>query len=63
MVYLIRILLIGMIIYLIIRMFVRYFAITEDSGHESGPERKKPPESKKISRKTGEYIDYEEVDK
>jgi len=63
MTYLIRIVLIGLIIYLIIRMFARYFAITKDSGHESGTDNKNTPDKKKISRDTGEFIDYEEVDK
>ena len=63
MVYLIRIILIGLIIYLIVRMFVRYFTITDDHGHESGPDKKNNADGKKVSKDTGEYVDYEELDK
>jgi len=62
MVYLIRIILIGLIIYLVVRMFVRYFEITGDTGQESGQNGKNTPDKKKVSKETGEYIDYEEVD-
>ena len=63
MTYLIRIILIGLIIYLIGRMFVRFFEISKDSGHESGQDKKNTTGSKKISKDTGEYIDYEDLDK
>ena len=62
MTYLIRIILIGLIIYLIARMINRYFAISKDSGDESGQDKKNTSGKKKISKDTGEYIDYEELD-
>jgi len=62
MTYLIRIVLIGLIIFLVIRMFARYFEITKDSGQVSGGDKKNNQGKKKISKEIGEYIDYEEVD-
>ncbi len=58
---LIRYLLIGLIIYLIIRSFIRYAA--EDNQpvrHDPGNQTKR---NKKVSKEIGEYVDYEEVDK
>ena len=63
MTYLIRIILIGLIIYLIARMVNRYFEISKDSGDESGQDKKNTSGRKKISKDTGEYIDYEDLDK
>jgi hypothetical protein len=57
---LIRFILIVIIIYLLVRSFVRYFAEndTSDLDHES----QKNSKSGGVSKKVGEYIDYEDVD-
>jgi hypothetical protein len=62
MVYFIRIILIGLIIYLVVRMFSRYFDITRDPDQVSGQNGKNNPDTKKVSKETGEFVDYEEVD-
>jgi hypothetical protein len=60
---LIRYILVGLIVYMIIRSFIRY------SNEEESPKLKKDPDNssnittKKISKEVGEYIDYEEIDK
>lgn len=62
MILLIRVILVSMIIYLLIRSFVRYFAEEEDKHQvreRKYSEEKKP---KGVSKELGEYIDYEEVD-
>jgi hypothetical protein len=58
---LIRYFLIGLIIYLIIRSFIRY-GMEDDQPvrHDQGNQTKR---NKKVSKEIGEYIDYEEVDK
>jgi len=62
MILLIRFILISLIIYLIVRSFVRYNQTGDETQHNSAPQDKKV-KSKKISREIGEYVDYEEVDK
>ena len=59
---LIRIVLIGLIIYLISKIFARYFEITKDTRHESEHEKGNTSGRKKISKDTGEFVDYEEID-
>ncbi|OFY64366.1 MAG: hypothetical protein A2V64_06980 [Bacteroidetes bacterium RBG_13_43_22] len=61
MILLLRIVLISLIIYLLVRSFARFFQ-GEDERSEVRDD-KKPSEIKKVSRDTGEYVDYEEVDK
>jgi hypothetical protein len=61
MILLFRFILISLIIYLLVRSFVRYFH--EESESREVPEDKKHPDIKKISKDTGEYVDYEEIDK
>jgi hypothetical protein len=56
----IRVLLICLIAYLIVRSFANYWK--EEKLSEPKPE-KKDHENKKVSKKIGEYVDYEEVDK
>jgi len=58
---LVRILLIGLIVYLIIRSFIK-------QGEENNPDRplgksegNGKPEIRKISKSVGEYVDYEEL--
>jgi hypothetical protein len=61
MVILIRIFLVSLIIYLIIRAFSQYGGAKEEYRHED--DSGKGNSSRKISRKTGEYIDFEEQKK
>ena len=61
MILLIRIGLICLIGYLIARSFAKY---GEDGAKSSEPEsriKKEETPSKKISKKVGEYVDYEEI--
>ena len=57
---LIRIILIGTVIYLIFKSFADY-ARTPEEEHRTEP-RKPENKIKKISKEVGEYVDYEEVD-
>lgn len=58
---LLRIFLIGLIIYLLFRSFFRYFNTGEES--REAHEEKGSADIKKISKDVGEYVDYEEIDK
>lgn len=58
---LLRYLLIGLIVYLIARAFVK-FGDGQDKGKNSFKRSDKQP-GKKISKEVGEYIDYEDVKK
>jgi len=60
MILLLRIILVGVIIYLLVRSFTRYFR--EEEGKRQEPENKNSAAIKKISKKTGDYVDYEEID-
>jgi hypothetical protein len=60
---LIRYILIGIIGYLIIRSFINFGKVGNSSAKIRQPEKKDKVHSKKVSRKTGEYIDYEEIKK
>jgi large-conductance mechanosensitive channel len=60
---LIRFLLVSLIVFLIVRSFIRH---GEEARHETrvnGPEKKSNIINKKVSKEVGEYVDYEEVDK
>jgi flagellar biosynthesis/type III secretory pathway M-ring protein FliF/YscJ len=57
---LIRFILVVIIIYLLVRSFVRYFA--EEGVSHSDQEHKKETKSNGVSKEVGEYVDYEEVD-
>jgi hypothetical protein len=59
---LVRILLVCLIIYLIIRSFSRYGEEMDELNQKKGPDNKNFRINKKISKEVGEYIDYEEVD-
>jgi large-conductance mechanosensitive channel len=60
---LIRFVLVSLIVYLIIRSFMRFGEKNEPSSHISEQEKKSKVNSQVVSKKIGEYIDYEEVDK
>lgn len=59
---LIRFVLISIIIYLLVRSFVRYFQGDDSSvnEHERGSTNKTKQGG--VSKEVGEYVDYEEVD-
>jgi large-conductance mechanosensitive channel len=59
---LIRFVLITIIIYLLVRSFVRYFEDKDTSDHEHENGREKNSKSKGVSKEVGEYTDYEDVD-
>jgi hypothetical protein len=60
---LVRYILILMIVYLLVKGFVRSFYLedTPDQNQDNRAKKKEPV--RKISRNVGELIDYEEVDK
>lgn len=60
---LIRFALVGLIIYLIVRSFQRYGETAEASQPKTEPDQSSKPNSKKVSKEIGEYVDYEDVDK
>jgi hypothetical protein len=59
---LIRYILIGLIIYLIVRSFIR-LGEEENPPGRSEPEKKSKISRKSVSKAVGEYIDYEEIEK
>jgi hypothetical protein len=58
---LIRIFLIGLIVYLLVRSFMRFGEEAVQGKDYSKPETGGKPETKKISKNVGEYVDFEEV--
>lgn len=58
MVLLLRVFLIGLIIYLLTRSFFMYGRSDKDQEQVGNKSKK----DKKISKDTGEFVDYEEVD-
>jgi hypothetical protein len=62
MILLIRFVLIVVIIYLIIRSFIRFFQDQPVEEHKRGQHRETKEKSKGVSKEIGEYVDYEEVD-
>jgi hypothetical protein len=60
---LIRFILVSLIVYLIIRSFMRLGQSEEPTIRRSEPEKSSKGADKKISKEIGEYIDYEEVKK
>lgn len=62
MTYLIRFILVGIIIYLLVRSFVRYFAELETEERKPEQDNGKQEKAKGVSKEIGEYTDYEEVD-
>lgn len=61
--FLIRYLLIGLIVFLIVRAFRNFGQATEQSGKMKEPHDPKKPDVKKVSKSIGEYVDYEEIKK
>ncbi len=59
---LIRLALISLIIYLIIRSFVRFAVGDRPSTRGPEPDNSGKNKEKGVSKDIGEYVDYEEVD-
>lgn len=57
-----RFILICIIIYLLVRSFVRFFAEQISSSNEVFEEKRRKSKKSGVSKEIGEYIDYEEVD-
>lgn len=51
-----------MIIYLLFRSFIRYFAEEEDARQYRESERRNEEKKRGVSKEIGEFVDYEEVD-
>lgn len=60
MVLLIRVILVATIIYLLVKSFINFFA--DEAEKEERQEKERQSKQKGVSKKVGEYIDYEEVD-
>jgi hypothetical protein len=60
---LIRFALISLIIFLIVRSFIRIGEESRASEKAAEREKKSSDSGKKISKKIGEYIDYEDIKK
>jgi hypothetical protein len=60
---LIRFLLVGLIVYLIVRSFAKYGDGSGPSAGQNGQDKNDRQVTKKVSKEIGEYIDYEEVKK
>lgn len=61
--FLIRYLLIGLIVFLVVRAFRNFGQEAEQPGKMKDPQDTKKADGKKISKSIGEYVDYEEVKK
>lgn len=59
----IRFILLGIIIYMIIRPLGRHKKMKEPRINNPGQDKNKRVTDKKVSKDTGEYVDYEELDK
>jgi large-conductance mechanosensitive channel len=62
MILLIRFFLVSLIVYLIVRSFLSYGKTGEDQKQNRRSEDKNFKQDRKVSKETGEYVDYEEVD-
>lgn len=60
--YFVRIFLIGLIIYLLVRSFMSMGGQGGDQGQRQEP-RQAPKKPKGVPKQIGEYVDYEEVEK
>lgn len=58
---LIRFILVSLIVYLIIRSFLRLGKAEDSTIRRSEPDKSGKATDKKISKEIGEYIDYEEI--
>jgi hypothetical protein len=58
-----RFILFGLVIYLIVRLLIGVGEVKKDTGKTKDGIKTNSTNEKKISKKIGEYIDYEDVDK
>ena len=61
MVLLVRIVLIGLIVYLLLRSFARFFEDEKRPSDRNVDEERGRKKDRGVSKEVGEYIDYEEV--
>jgi hypothetical protein len=59
---LIRFVLISIIIYLLMRSFVRFFQGQDEPDHRNRSDNNDSQKQSGVSKEIGEYVDYEEVD-
>jgi len=59
---LIRFFLISLIVYLLVRSFLRSLEVNEPEKHKPEPEKRNNVTIKRVSKEVGEYVDYEEVE-
>jgi len=57
----VRFLLISLIVYLIVRSFIKAGQENEQGRPSPGSEGNTKPEARKISKNVGEYVDYEDL--
>lgn len=62
MILLIRFILIAIIIYLLVKSFVRFFNYQESQEELRKNNSKSDNKGRGVSKEIGEYVDYEEVD-
>ncbi len=62
MILLIRVILIGLIFYLILKPIVKFFEGGEEHHDRRPPQPEKKKGKKGVPKELGEYVDYEEVD-
>ncbi len=60
--FLIRYILIGLIVYLLVRAFLRFGEGEKPQEDRNEPGQKNNTSNKKVSKEIGEYIDYEDLD-
>ena len=60
---LVRYLLIGLIVYLIVRSLRSFGEVSGHSEKIKDTQEAKKAEAKKVSKSVGEYVDYEEIKK
>jgi hypothetical protein len=60
---LIRFALVSLIVYLIVRSFLKLGEEKVPSKRRSEPEKENKISSKRVSKKIGEYVDYEDITK
>jgi len=58
---LVRYLLLGLIVYLLVRSFMKYSHSDSSLNQEDQPFDNSEEAGKKVSKSIGEYVDYEEV--
>jgi large-conductance mechanosensitive channel len=62
MTFFIRFILVGIIIYLLVRSFARYFEEQKPDNRRHEQDDPNNGKTKGVSKEIGEYVDYEEVD-